>query len=85
MTQWGRKENYSWPSRRPLALITALLLAAAATIATAFYDYQHWTLLQQAYLKPYLNSVTHPWIKPRPLRSCIASRAKKRSWQGMRI
>ncbi|HEY6352005.1 MAG TPA: type IV secretion system DNA-binding domain-containing protein [Candidatus Angelobacter sp.] len=64
MTQWGRKENYRWPNRRPLALITALLVAAAATIGTAVYDYkQQWTFLQQTYLKPYLNSVSHPWVK----------------------
>ena len=82
MTQWGRKENYRWPSRRPLALITALLLATAATIATAFYDYQHWTLLQQAYLKPYLNSVTHPWIKAAPFTLVYRIEGKKEELAG---
>jgi hypothetical protein len=63
---WGRNETYRWPSRKPVWTITALALAVAATIATAVYQYKQWTFLQQSYLKPYFNSVMHPWIKTAP-------------------
>ncbi len=60
---WGREETYRWPSDKPVWTITALVLAVAATVGMAVYQYQQqWTLLQQAYLKTYI-STERIWLK----------------------
>jgi type IV secretory pathway TraG/TraD family ATPase VirD4 len=47
--------------------ITALVVAVAATIGTAVYEYeQQWTFLQKRYLLAYLSSVARPWLKAAP-------------------
>jgi type IV secretory pathway TraG/TraD family ATPase VirD4 len=44
--------------------ITALVLAVAATIGMAAYQYEReWTFLQRAYLRAYISSVARPWLK----------------------
>lgn len=66
-TKWGREESYRWPSAKPVWTITALVLAVAATLATAVYQYgQDWTFLQKKYLVAYVSSVSRPWLKAAP-------------------
>lgn len=66
-TKWGRDESYRWPSSKPVWTITALVLAIAATLATAAYQYtQEWTFLQKKYLTHYASSVMRPWLKAAP-------------------
>ena len=61
-TKWGRDESYHWPSNKPVWTITALLLAVAAMMAMAVYQYQRqWTLLQQEYLETYISSAARVW------------------------
>jgi type IV secretory pathway TraG/TraD family ATPase VirD4 len=62
--QWGRDETYQWPSSKPVWTITALVLAVAATVGTAAYQYEReWTFLQREYLRAYISSVARPWLK----------------------
>lgn len=63
-SKWGREETYHWPSSKPLWTITALVLAMAATVGTAAYQYEReWTFLQRAYLRAYISSIARPWLK----------------------
>ena len=66
-SKWGREESYHWPSSKPLWTITALVLAVAATIGTAAYEYkQQWTFFQRLYLGKYINTIARPWLKSAP-------------------
>jgi hypothetical protein len=56
MTQWGRKENYTWPSHRPLGIIWAFLAGLLAIAAVTIYQYRQWTPLQQYWLRGYLKT-----------------------------
>src|SRR5437660_2479066 len=56
MTQWGRKENYSWPSHRPLGTIWAYLNGLLAILAVVVYQYERWTPLQQYWLPKYFKT-----------------------------
>jgi type IV secretory pathway TraG/TraD family ATPase VirD4 len=56
MTQWGRKEKYSWPSRRPLGMIGAFFASVLAIILVMFYQYRQWTPLQQYWLPKYFKT-----------------------------
>jgi hypothetical protein len=68
-SKWGREESYRWPSKKPVWTITALFVAALATMATVFYVYaEEWTFLQQRYLGTYITSVSRPWVKVAPYR-----------------
>jgi type IV secretory pathway TraG/TraD family ATPase VirD4 len=60
---WGREETYRWPSDKPVWTITALVLAVAALLAAAGYEYkQEWTFVQRDYLAVYLGSM-RTWLK----------------------
>lgn len=68
-SKWGREESYRWPSKKPVRTITALFVAALATMATVFYVYaEEWTFLQQRYLGTYITSVSRSWVKVAPYR-----------------
>ena len=41
MTQWGRKENYTWPSHRPLGIIWAFLAGLLAIAAVTIRRIEH--------------------------------------------
>jgi len=60
---WGREETYRWPSEKPVWTIATLVVAVAAAVGMAVYEYQHqWTFLQQAYLKTYIRT-ERTWLK----------------------
>jgi len=51
MSEWGQKEYKSWPSRKPVAIYGALLMAFAVFAGVVYYQYeQKWTFLQRYYL-----------------------------------
>lgn len=57
MTQWGRKENYRWPSDKPLWTIGAFIAGLLAILATVVYQYNiQWTPLQRYWFPKYLKT-----------------------------
>lgn len=56
MTQWGRKETYSWPSAKPVWTIGAFFAGVLAIVAIATYQYKQWTPLQQYWFSTYLKA-----------------------------
>ncbi len=55
--QWGRNEQYGWPSDKPVWTIGVLVLAVAAMCLSAVIDYQwSWTALQRYWLPTYFNA-----------------------------
>ena len=80
-SQWGRDETYRWPSAKPVWTIAALVVAVAATIGTAVYEYkQQWTFFQRLYLTKYINTVARPWLKSAPYDLVYVVEAKGQ-WQ----
>jgi hypothetical protein len=64
--RWGRDETYHWPSDKPVWTLTVLVVAVAAMVGAAVYQYQRqWTFLQQTYLKTYI-STERSWVKSAP-------------------
>jgi type IV secretory pathway TraG/TraD family ATPase VirD4 len=61
--------------------IAALVVAVAATIGTAVYEYkQQWTFFQRLYLTKYINTVARPWLKSAPYDLVYVVEAKGQ-WQ----
>lgn len=81
MTQWGRKENYSWPSHRPLGLISAFLAGLLAIAMIMFYQYRQWTPLQQYWLPKYFKTwfMTELGIKTGEYRTVEIEDTRKKS------
>lgn len=53
-SDWGRDEQYSWPSDKPLGTITAVLVAAAVICAGTWLRYELWTPLERYWFPQYL-------------------------------
>src|SRR5436305_14732858 len=53
-SDWGRDEQYSWPSCKPLGSITAVLVGAAVICAGTWLRYELWTPLERYWLPQYL-------------------------------
>jgi uncharacterized membrane protein len=60
VSEWGRKDYKSWPSRKPLATYGALFFALVVFAGVLGWQYQKdWTFLQRYYLPMYAKT----WVR----------------------
>jgi hypothetical protein len=59
MSEWGRKEYRSWPSRKPLASYEAFFVAVLVLAGMLAWQYtRQWSFAEREYLRSYILSET---------------------------